>query len=53
VPKGFPADTLWRFRLASLGTQACIWATLGLGFGALAERLLLPRARRVPSAAQS
>ena len=40
VPKGFPADTLWHFRLASLGTQACIWATLGLGFGALADRLL-------------
>jgi len=43
VPKGFPADTLWHFRLASLGTQACIWATLGLGFGALADRLLLSR----------
>jgi len=43
VPKGFPAETLWHFRLASLGTQACIWATLGLGFGALADRLLLSR----------
>src|SRR5262249_28179859 len=43
VPKGFPADTLWHFRLASLGTQACIWATLGLGFGALADRLLVSR----------
>ena len=29
VPKNFPADTLWHFRLSSLGTQACIWATLG------------------------
>ncbi len=53
VPKGFPADTLWRFRLASLGTQACIWTTLGLGFGALADRLLLPRARRESRTAQS
>jgi hypothetical protein len=53
LPKGFPGETLWRFRLASLGTQACIWATLGVGFGALAERVLSPRARRVPSAAQS
>jgi hypothetical protein len=43
VPKGFPADTLWHFRLASLGTQACIWATLGIGFGAMADRLLLGR----------
>ena len=49
VPEGFPADTLWHFRLASLGTQACIWATLGLGFGALADRLLVSRSR--PAAA--
>jgi Probable cobalt transporter subunit (CbtA) len=53
VPKGFPADTLWRFRLASLGTQACIWTTLGLGFGVLADRLLLPRARHRSRTAQS
>ena len=46
VPKGFPPDTLWHFRLASLGTQACIWATLGLGFGALADRLLVSRNTR-------
>lgn len=51
VPKGFPADTLWHFRLASLGTQACIWATLALGFGALAERLLLSRS--TPAAADN
>jgi hypothetical protein len=51
VPRGFPADTLWHFRLASLGTQACIWATLGLGFGALADRLLLSRS--TPAAAGS
>src|SRR5262249_29252487 len=49
VPRGFPADTLWRLRLASLGTQACIWATLGLGFGVLADRLLLSRS--TPAAA--
>lgn len=40
TPKGFPADVLYRFRLASLGTNATIWATIGLGFGAAAERLL-------------
>lgn len=38
VPPQFPADTLWRFRLASLATQAVLWATLGLLFGAAAER---------------
>lgn len=39
VPEGFPADLLWRFRVASLGAQALLWATIGLVFGALAERL--------------
>ena len=38
VPEGFPAVVLWRFRMASLGAQAIMWATLGLGFGALTER---------------
>ena len=46
VPEGFPADILWRFRLASIGTEACVWTVVGLGFGALADRLLLPRPRR-------
>jgi hypothetical protein len=36
----FPPTVLWRFRMASLGIQAVLWATLGLGFGALAERAL-------------
>jgi predicted cobalt transporter CbtA len=40
VPKDFPAAVLWRFRLASLGTQAVLWATIGLVFGALTERSL-------------
>jgi len=53
VPKGFPADALWHFRLASLGTQACIWATLGLGFGALADRLLSGASRSTPAGAGS
>ena len=46
VPAGFPAEVLWRFRLASLGIQAVLWTTLGLGFGALTERGLA-NARRV------
>jgi predicted cobalt transporter CbtA len=33
VPAGFPADLLWDFRVATLGTHAVIWATLGLIFG--------------------
>jgi hypothetical protein len=38
VPAGFPADLLWQFRLSSIGTQAVLWASLGIGFGALAHR---------------
>jgi predicted cobalt transporter CbtA len=38
VPADFPATVLWRFRLASLGTQLVVWATFGLLFGALTER---------------
>ena len=45
VPPGFPADVLWRFRIASLGTDAILWAVIGLGFGAAAERLVEQRAR--------
>jgi hypothetical protein len=51
TPAGFPADVLYRFRLASLGINATIWLTLGLGFGAAADRLLNPVARKVPAAA--
>jgi hypothetical protein len=40
TPPGFPADVLWHFRLASIGIQATVWATIGLGFGALTERSL-------------
>jgi hypothetical protein len=50
TPPGFPADVLWRFRIASLGVNATLWATLGLGFGAAAERLLASRAPRAAAA---
>src|SRR5262245_2988053 len=40
VPKAFPADVLWSFRLAALAIQATLWATLGLVFGSLAESVL-------------
>jgi predicted cobalt transporter CbtA len=46
VPEGFSATLLWRFRLSSLGTQAVMWATIGLVFGALTERSLAPRQER-------
>lgn len=40
VPADFSADSLWRFRMVSLGIHAVLWAGIGLIFGALAERLL-------------
>jgi predicted cobalt transporter CbtA len=45
VPENFPAVVLWQFRIASLGAQVIMWATIGLGFGALAERILTPNRR--------
>lgn len=33
VPKDFPAPLIWEFRLSSLGTQAVLWSSLGVGFG--------------------
>ena len=45
VPEGFPAVVLWQFRMASLGAQAIMWATIGLGFGALTERAATTSAR--------
>jgi hypothetical protein len=41
VPDTFPAVVLWQFRIASLGAQCILWATLGLAFGAAAERLAI------------
>lgn len=38
VPREFPAVVLWQFRIASLGTQLIMWATIGLVFGAVTER---------------
>ncbi|MEX1651787.1 CbtA family protein [Streptomyces pseudovenezuelae] len=47
TPKGFPANDLWEFRLASIGIQAMLWAGFGLLFGFLAERVLEPARGRV------
>jgi predicted cobalt transporter CbtA len=38
VPVQFPAVVLWKFRVASIGAQVIMWATLGLLFGALTQR---------------
>jgi predicted cobalt transporter CbtA len=43
VPEQFSATVLWRFRMASLGTQVVMWTTIGLLFGALTERSLIGR----------
>jgi predicted cobalt transporter CbtA len=40
VPAEFPAVVLWQFRIASLGAQLIMWATIGLVFGALTERIV-------------
>jgi hypothetical protein len=38
VPAAFPAVLLWKFRVAAIGMQAIMWATIGLLFGAMVER---------------
>ena len=40
VPEQFPAVVLWNFRVASIGAQFIMWATLGLLFGGLTQRAL-------------
>lgn len=47
VPDNFSAVVLWRFRVTSLGMHAILWATLGLGFGVLAEQRIGTGSRRV------
>ena len=50
MPSGFPADVLYRFRLASLGISATLWTVIGIGFGMTAERLLTRIDRRLAAA---
>ncbi|MCU1729114.1 CbtA family protein [Pseudomonas sp. 7P_10.2_Bac1] len=42
VPDGFSAMLLWKFRVASLGIHLVMWTALGLIYGVVVERLLLP-----------
>ncbi|MFI7589150.1 CbtA family protein [Spongisporangium articulatum] len=39
---GFPADVLAAFRLYAVGAQVILWATIGVLFAPMAERLLTP-----------
>jgi hypothetical protein len=48
VPTDFPAVVLWRFRIASLGTQLVLWTTAGLLFGALTERAARRQTHQAP-----
>ena len=43
VPADFPANTLWRFREASVGLQLTLWATIGTLFGFAAQRVMTGR----------
>jgi predicted cobalt transporter CbtA len=47
VSEAFPAVVLWQFRMASLGAQAIMWTTIGLGFGALMEDAPATRGNRL------
>lgn len=40
MPDGFDPLVIWNFRVATLGIHLILWAVIGLGFGAWAERLL-------------
>lgn len=40
VPAAMPAEVLWQFRLSSFGTQLVLWATLGVAFCVLIQRVL-------------
>jgi hypothetical protein len=51
VYPGFPADTLFNFRLSSVAAQLLLWTTIGLAFAPLAERLLTPPSRPTPALA--
>jgi len=46
VPEQFSAAVLWNFRIASLGIQTVLWTTIGVLFGAVAERRLVERRGR-------
>jgi predicted cobalt transporter CbtA len=50
VYPGFPADDLYDFRVASVGTQLVLWLTIGLVFSMFAGRMLVQRTASGPAA---
>lgn len=40
MPEGFDPLAVWNFRLVTLGVHLVLWLVIGLGLGAIAERLL-------------
>jgi predicted cobalt transporter CbtA len=50
VPADFPAQTLWDFRLASLGTQAVLWVAIGVAFAVLLDRVTQRETKRATAA---
>jgi hypothetical protein len=46
VYPAFPADVLYQFRLYAVIAQLILWGTIGVAFGALAERLAPQAGRR-------
>ncbi|MGF6888307.1 hypothetical protein ABIA39_003056 [Nocardia sp. GAS34] len=50
VYPGFPADTLWQFRLYSFAAQVILWMVIGVGFGTLAPRLFGRASTATPDA---
>jgi hypothetical protein len=50
VYPGFPADLLFYFRFYSVAAQLVMWATIGLVFAPLADRLLAPLTTGDPTA---
>jgi tellurite resistance protein TehA-like permease len=46
VYPAFPADVLYQFRLYAVIAQLILWGTIGVAFGALAERLVPQAGRR-------
>lgn len=46
VPRGFPAQLLWEFRVTSLGAQAVLWSSLGVAFGLACQLSPLPSRRK-------
>jgi hypothetical protein len=47
TPDGFPADALWKFRIASCGIRVAVWSSIGFLFGVLAEGSLKPNTTAV------